>query len=519
MKLSTKNLAPPTSQEVAEAKQFLSHLGFLSKTMISLNEDYKHKLTAVLIGENDKDKIIPIAQQIQNKIIAYYEVPIEVNTSGKHVSPETETKNALCAELIQLNKALNTALDTDIYAPYTSKFNAVSAFYPSPTFVTADLSQTITIAKPAPKQFSAAFAQDKITPYYNIAVTPPSSTVAYSYIAETFPSVEFLTHCLKSNSVSTWSKYNNGRSHPMPVAWGLFLLAAGLHPIYQLKPRENTEAFAENALFQDLYPQWKETFNAQQWKGLKRYDLQPFEINVPITHKKIDVAQYRSELMTSLQDWYKAGKSIRHFKSAEEVYKYLETLSDPETLTADKQKEIIDLLLEMTKNSVFRQTFTRWIIAAFSEQYTFSDGLDDKIYDQTSVASLLHLEANPSPNIYVMIRSLFTDDVNFAETITHASGVSRETWSRYEQGTRIPHNIAWTSIILALDMHPIYRLVKRPDSKNTKEVFEIYQELHQTLDQPRAIYRVKGDKSSVYYSEFYPEPKLSYEQFCKEYLK
>lgn len=518
MKLIERDWTLPTAEEVEAAKKELGQLGFLSKTMISLNQDYKTKLATILIGEHDKDKLLPLAQKIQDKFVEYYDITIEVNTSGNHVSPETEAKKVIANELIQLNKSLNNALDVEIYAPFTSKFNAVSAFYPSPSFLHSNLSSHIEAVYEAPIQHSSSFKLDDIVPNYNIAVTPPSSTGLYSYLAETFPSAEFLTHCLKSSSISTWSKYNIGRSRPMPSAWGLFLLALGLHPIYKLKIRENADEFAENALFQDLFPNWQTTFNAQQWRSLKRYDLQPYETNIQITHKEVNVEEYRAELLDHLKQWYKDGKKFRQFKTAQAVYAHLEELSDPKTFNDDKQKEIIEILLEMVKLAIFRQTFTRWVIGAFTPQYTFSADLDDKIYDQSSVASLLHLECNPNPNIYVMLRSLFDDESGFAETITHASGVSRETWSRYEQGTRIPHNVAWTSIVLAIDMHPIYRLVKRKDSPNTKEVYEIYQELHQTLDTPRAVYRIKGDPSSIYYSEFHTEPGTPYQVFHDTYL-
>lgn len=508
-------LSIPTAEQVENAKQFLANLGFISKPVVVLNSQVKKNLLTLLLGSHDKT-FFDLAMQLNEKFNEYYAVPVEVNTTERPVGDETKAKTALCLEIIKINAQLNKLITPDVFSPYTSKYNALSALYPSPQFLEADISANIKETDSIPMKHSAFFTPKGPKPFFNIAVAPPASSLAYHYITETFPNASFLIHSIKSNSISAWSKYTNGRTRPMAISWGLFLMAIGLHPLYKLALREDTNAAMDNTFFKDLYPNWNKTFNAKQWKELRAYDLLPFEPDKEVIHEKINTSQLRAELLSHLSTWYEKGNQLRNFNTAIEVYHHLNNLNAERAQNPDKQNEINELILEMSKASVFGQNRTRWYILSFSEQQKFSSDLDERIYKQTSVATYLHLEPNPNPNLYIMLRSLFVDEGALATSITHASGVSRETWARYEQGTRIPHNTAWTSVMLTLDAHPIYRLVKRSAPKEIEAVYKIYRELHQRTEQPRLITKANSEEAVV--SEFCPDPGISFKNYLKEYF-
>ena len=486
-----------SAEEVAEAVKLIKDLGWIHKPTIALNESVKDALLAIFIGTDDKHGLINLAESIQAKCVEYVNVKAEATTGRSVVSPETAQKNKISEEIIKLVKQLEVQLPKEIYASYTSKFNAMAAFYPSSEFISFDTDNTLKIANPKSFSYSSVLGKtnDKGDPIglSNISVTAPTSGAIYTYIADTFSNTAFLVHCLRASSLSAWSKYTNGRSIPVSVGWGLFLLTLGIHPVYKLEHRTNTKKLVEDPLFKDLFPNWNETFNFEVWEKFRKFDLEPYQRTSPPVHQKINVDEAQQEFKDVVKQWYAEGNTLSPYKTAEELIVSLENAHKSLDTRPGNWKNVYQIILDLSNLKAYKQTQTRIYIEAFSKRHEFNPELDQLIFDLSSAASFLHLEANPSPNMYTMLRHLADPKGGDIQVITGLTGISPETWTRYDQGTRLPHSSAWTSIILSLDIHPIYKMVKRTDEAELKKVFTVYKELHHALVPKKHEFSLEAD--------------------------
>ena len=493
------------ASDIAKAREYLKELKFISKPMVALNQQNKDALLTVFIGEDDKYDIAPLAREIQAKCLEYVNVKSEENSDKKSlISPEAAKKSKIAQELVALNQKLEKQLPQEIYSQYTTKYNALAAFYPSSDFmVLSNKGEVPILADTDCLKYSTVLSTPTIKGFKKISVSSPTSGLVYSYLAETFNNSSFLVHCLKASSASAWSKYTNGRSIPMSVNWGLFLLTIGIHPLYKLEHRNNTEELVETPLFKDVFPNWKDTFDMNAWQKFKKYDLLKYdERNKTVQHEAINQQELRDQFKQFVTEWFAAGNTHPQFDSAEELIKTIEDYYNNLKNKPGYWNHINNIILDLSNKKVFKQTFTRLFVIAFSPKHTFAKDLDSKIFSLSCVASFLHLEANPSPNMYVMLRHLADPNADI-HLITSLTGISHETWIRYEQGTRIPHSAAWTAILMALDIHPIYKVVKRTDQKEMKKAFEVYKEIHHAFS---------SDKS-----EFKLDQNATFEDFLAEF--
>lgn len=480
MKLN-KTFKTHTPEEVAQALEYINSLRWIHKPTIALNERNKDALLTIFIGVDDQHNLIEIAEAIQAKCLEYVNVKAESASGREVVSPETVAKNKISIELVALNKKLEERLPKEIYAIHTSKFNAMAAFYPSSEFMELENADSLKIANPKSFSHSSALSNfdDKGYPkgFSNIAVTAPTSGAIYTYLADTFSNTAFLVHCLRGSALSTWSKYTNGRSVPVSVSWGLFLLTIGIHPLYKLEHRTNTKKLVEDPLFKDIFPNWNETFNFELWEKFSKFDLEPYQRTTPPVHDKIDVDAVKAEFRDVVTQWYKDGNQLKGYATAEKLLESINSAHDSLDVRPTQWKDIYNIILDLSNQKAFKQTQTRIYVEAYSKRHEFHPELDKMIFELSSAATFLHLEANPSPNMYTMLRHLADPKTGDIQVITSLTGISPETWIRYDQGTRIPHSSAWTSIILSLDLHPIYKIVKRKGDELQK-AFTVYKELH-----------------------------------------
>lgn len=474
-----------TQKEVDQAIQYIKELNWIHKPMIALNEANKDALLTIFIGVDDKYQLAALASDIQAKCVEYFNIKAEATTGRDVVSPETNAKNKISVELIALNKKLEAQLPKEMYAIYTSKYNAMAAFYPSSDFMTLESGNVPTIHHPESFAHSSALSHIKTSGspkcFGNISVTPPASGAIYTYISETFSNSAFIAHCIRGSSLSTWSKYTNGRSIPVSVNWGLFLLNIGIHPLYKLEHRANTKKIVEDPLFQDVFPNWNTTFNFEMWEKFRKFDLEPYQRNNAPTHKQLNVEETQKEFRESVESWYRLGNALPEYSTAGKLMEALENAFKSLSTKPHLWKNVYNIILDLSAKKAFKQTLTRDYIEAYSKPHVYDKDLDSIIFELSSAAAFLHLEANPSANIYTMLRHLADPKSGDIQTITSLTGISAETWVRYDQGTRIPHSAAWTAIILSLDIHPIYKVVKRTDKKELEKVFKVYKELHHAV--------------------------------------
>lgn len=499
------------AQDVASAKEYVDELKFIHKPMIALNEKNKDALLTIFCGENDPQNLADMAKQIQDKCLEYVKIMPEASSgSNKVISNETLEKNRIAAELIKLNKELEKRLAKTSYPLHTSKYNAIAAFYPSSEFMVFKGEGLEPImANPKSLQHSSVLSdKDAAKNRPPLSVAAPVSGNVYSHLSNIFVNPSLLVNSLRASALSTWSKYTNGRSVPVAVSWGLFLLALGIHPFYKLEYRKNTRELMEDPLFKDIFPLWNETFNYELWDSFKKYDLKPISRPQRTKVKDLDLVELRQEFYAIVRDWYAQGNALPDYATAEALIKDVNQNLNDLTREANSWKTVSNIILDLSNQKAFRQNKTRLFVIAFSQPHTFSESLDDDIFDLSSVATFLHLEANPSANIYTMLRYLVSPLTGKSDDITKLTGISPETWIRYDQGTRIPHSSAWTSIIVGLDLHPIYKVVKRTDKDEIEKAFNVYKDLH--------FGTAVGKKSSSI--DFHIEDDMTFDEFYAKYF-
>ena len=486
-----------TPEEVAQAIAYIKEMRWIHKPMVAMNEENKDALLTIFFGADDQYNLIDLANQIQAKCIEYVNVKAEATSGREVVSPETAMKSKIANELIALNKKLEKQLPKDIYSIYTSKFNAMAAFYPSSEFIKLENGDSPKVAHPKSFTHSSVLSNldNKGCPkgLNYISVTAPTSGAIYTHLADTFSNTAFLVHCLRGSSLSTWSKYTNGRSVPVSVSWGLFLLTLGIHPLYKLEHRTNTKKLVEDPLFKDIFPNWNETFNFEMWEKFRKFDLESYQRTTPPVHEKIDVDAVQQEFRDVVTQWYAEGNSLVGYSTAQKLIESIDSAHQALDTRPSNWKNVYNIILDLSNQKAFKQTQTRIYVEAYSKRHEFNPELDKLIFELSSAASFLHLEANPSPNMYTMLRHLAEPKSGDIQVITSLTGISPETWTRYDQGTRIPHSSAWTSIILSLDIHPIYKVIKRTDEAELEKVFTVYKELHHIVVEKKHEFSLPND--------------------------
>lgn len=553
----TRVTKPFSSTEVANASAYLKDLQHITKPMVAMNTKIRDALLTVIIGTEDKFNLIPISIEINEKYEQYYSI-IAASMSGDSkrsaVPIDCIERLQIATDLTILAQALSEAISKNTQATFTTKYNAVAAFFPAPEFATIgeEPSSATTYKNEADLKFSRV--ADKISlsglktrvisdiPEYEpcaknsnfededivqddqeaspllsagkvlelstlnkqgfplIAVTPPSTGEAYSYLNNTFNNAGFLLQALRSNSASAWSKYTNGRSVPSSITWGMLLLAIGIHPAYKLVQRKDVASYLKSDLFKDIHPNWENIFDTDVWSYFRDRDLMPYEVEQVPVHEKVDYAAMRELLFTKIFEWFRDnpnGEILGHTDPMELTVK-IGILHSGSANNIEMSREINKIILDLSKNKAFDQKITRKFIAAYAPPHEFSPELDNDIFKLSRVAFFLHFDANPCPNVMAMFRYL-PDRTGDVSLISQLTGISPETWARYEQGTRIPYSAAWTSILLSLDLHPIYRLENRKDEEELLLAYRIYKDLHFSVSQKSKDFKIPPNSSFEYF--------------------
>lgn len=485
--LLNRNIKSSYSEgEIAAAKRHLAEIKLFSKSMIALNHKNQEALLTLLIGHNNQYGLYEFAMAIEDKIQEYLNISDNNEPSGSQKTEATQIKNKISNEIVDLNKKLVEELRrpeiVEAYKPYTTIYFATSVFYPISEFMfLMDKGERVCLNSKDDLKHSIPLQEVPFKGYGYIAVSPPTSSAAYSYLNETFKNSSFMIHCLGTSSTSAWSKYTNGRSIPIAVTWGLFLLAIGIHPIYRLEHRNLDDGFQDTTLFRDLFPKWECAFNYSMWEKFGAHDLKPYPPPKTRKHEKLDLPALRKEFESVVHAWFKKGGQIPSFPTANALIETINRKFENLPNNLGLWKDISGIILELSSKKAYPQSKTRHFITAYAIENKFSDDIDEQIFKLSCTASFLHFDANPSSNIYTMLRYLADDSIGDIRKIALLTGVSNETWTRYEQGTRIPHSAVWTSTLLCLDLHPIYRIKKRSGTEELKRAYNVYKEIHQHI--------------------------------------
>lgn len=484
-----------------------------NRSHVALHPKTKKMLLNLILNESAYSFSEAI-KKIELELQEHNNIEVRPNSQGDIVSYEMYQKNLIQDKLLNLNKELIAQLNKTKARSFTNKTGLLPALYPSPSFLHYSSIDEISLVGEPPVE-SKVFTSTPYKLLKNISVTPPATPRIYILLSRVFKSTGFLTHATKSNSSSTWSKYNLSRSTPTSKTWGLLLLTLGLHPIYELKLRKNTNSLSKNKLFNDLFPNWENTFNLASWEKIKDLELQQYTGVSDLKLEIPTVAQVKEELHSELLDWYDRGQRFRHHKSAQDVINEINSLHMSSATNKAAYKQIVDMLHEMVSKKIFNKTRTQYYAAGFSQPIKLPNNIIKEIKKNTKIASRLILESNPNPNIYIMLRALFDGKTLHPNHISEASGISFQMWNKYEQGVGIPNSSAWTALIASMDIHPIYTIERRKEEASTEKVFNIFKLLHQRIERPSVI--VDGVKLTLN-NELHIKETLQYKAFCDQYL-
>lgn len=416
---------------------------------------------------------------------AVYSKLLELDKVGfselaKEAREAIANKETTTAAIMDLNKRFQ-----DLYKKHngnevfnTVEGNALSAIYPVSQCLDDDL-------KISADDIAVSNVLNKTNPngFPKVAILPPVSNSSYMALANVFDQSIFLSRLMKSGS-SIWAKYCNGRATPTSHSWGLLLLSLNLHPYYELTLRTNYHEYSKTELFKAIFPNWDYQAN-ENFAQLKAVDLKPY-VFFSDTYKPEPVSQeeYAIQFKEHVSKFYASKPSDADLKlvgynSAEELFSFLEQskkdLSDNPSLWMKINKPIINL----SSLKAFPHKKLKNYIAAFSHYVSDDVELAKQISSVSHIGHYIYVEANHNNNIFPLLRHIVSENGDF-NSFKQVTNIERGTWSRYEKGQRFPQEAVWAQTLLALDLHPYYRLV--PRKKNLEKVFQIYKHLHPVID-------------------------------------
>lgn len=79
------------------------------------------------------------------------------------------------------------------------------------------------------------FDKFSVTRWHDLAVLPPDANAIRDIRAAV--GTQALCASLAGINLSNWQRWEKGESAPHPATWGLFLLAVGQHPRYEVTPK------------------------------------------------------------------------------------------------------------------------------------------------------------------------------------------------------------------------------------------------------------------------------------------
>lgn len=305
----------------------------------------------------------------------------------------------------------------------------------------------------------------------HVAVAPPLNPNIYEVLRKNYKSKLYLAK-LANVDISVWYKYEAAKVIPSSNTWGLLLLTAGIHPVYKLALRDDSEKFRESEfahlLSEHCMVRFPSTSNADS------NDLRS------LAQSASDVVAYNKEDAETVN----ANRIITKIKgcgvSVEPVYKVI-GLKNGEKVTknlskkdfknlTDAIKELVKANLSKFPSATYDQNISweRAILMAVLEADLSPELLDEfsKFTSTVEIANRMYVEAPNNPNVYTAMKHLLTTNDNVA-AFYRLVGVDIGMWFRLESGTRNLSTSLWSTILLVLNLHPFYKIKMRKDVTNS----------------------------------------------------
>ncbi|QIC71799.1 MULTISPECIES: hypothetical protein [Acinetobacter] len=304
----------------------------------------------------------------------------------------------------------------------------------------------------------------------HVSVAPPLNPNIYEVLRKNYKSKLYLAK-LANVDISVWYKYEAAKVIPSANTWGLLLLTAGIHPVYQLAFRDDAEKFKQSEFSQLLTEHCMVRYASTG--SADNNDLRT------LTYSASDVVSYNKEETENVS----SDRIINQIKSAgvslEPVYKQL-GLKNGEKFTGSLNKKDFKDLTETIKKLV-KDNLSKFPSASYDHNITWerailmgileadlSPELLEDFHNYTrnvEIANRLYVESPNNPNVYTALKNMLISP----ESITsfyRMVNVDIGMWVRLEAGTRNLSTSLWSTILLVLNLHPFYKLKVRKDIAN-----------------------------------------------------
>lgn len=304
----------------------------------------------------------------------------------------------------------------------------------------------------------------------HVSVAPPLNPNIYEVLRKNYKSKLYLAK-LANVDISVWYKYEAAKVIPSANTWGLLLLTAGIHPVYQLAFRDDAEKFKQSEFSQLLTEhcmvRYASTGSADD------NDLRT------LTHSASDVVSYNKEETENVS----SDRIINQIKSAgvslEPVYKQL-GLKNGEKFTGSLSKkdfkDLTDTIKKLVKDNLSKFpsasydhniTWERAILMGILEADLSPELLEDfhNYTRNVEIANRLYVESPNNPNVYTALKNMLINPESIA-SFYRMVNVDIGMWVRLEAGTRNLSTSLWSTILLVLNLHPFYKLKVRKDIAN-----------------------------------------------------
>lgn len=451
----------------------------------------------------NKEKGLAFITDIKKFHSDYYSISLNSDTQIVF-NQKIEAKQKIIAQLVKTNESLIEWLQSDaikdVYQEHTSLYKVMSCFYPEQEIVDLDDDGNLIILNESDFDYSEILKDtflNKRSVYRFIAVSPPTNSGVYNQMINTFNNnLGFFNYGQSIKTEGLWNNYKRGKNTPTPINWGLFLLFLGIHPLYQLEERKDD--FKNTQLFKAIYPNWDSSFNQKLWEYSQHINLKPYKsFSGSLLKKKknkdvINVdnpAAVRSEIHDLITDWFNHSDKtenpfitknpfITNYRNALSLISFISKDSDSISEQKDLNREKYKILFKLVKLKVITSHQLDEYLASFRKKVEITDEIEELLLSKTRVAFFIHQEPNPNPNFYTLMRLLMGGPDT--RKIPYLTEINQASWMGFEKGKRVPKSGIWAALLLCLDIHPMYRIKPRQNSKDIKESFQIYMALHDT---------------------------------------
>lgn len=304
----------------------------------------------------------------------------------------------------------------------------------------------------------------------HVSVAPPLNPNIYEVLHKNYKSKLYLAK-LANVDISVWYKYEAAKVIPSANTWGLLLLTAGIHPVYQLAFRDDADKFKQSEfsklLTEHCMVRYASTGTADS------NDLRT------LSYSASDVVSYNKEVAENV----KSDRILAQLKSAgislEPIFKLL-GLKNGEKFTGNLSKkdfkELTDTIKTLVKDNLSKFPASRYdhnisweraILMGILEADLSPELLEEfRAYTgNVEIANRLYVESPNNPNVYTALKNMLINP----ESITsfyRMVNVDIGMWVRLEAGTRNLSTSLWSTILLVLNLHPFYKLKVRKDISN-----------------------------------------------------